>query len=397
MTSEGVGAGRHIDVFGYRVHVAPWLLDAVGRLTREVAPAHTIAVITDDEVAEFHGAHLVGSLRHFGGAERIIYRAIPSGERHKTREQWSALTDWMLHERCGRDTTIVALGGGVVGDLAGFVAATFMRGIPFVQVPTSLLAMVDASVGGKVGVDTPAGKNLVGAFHQPRAVVVDPTLLQTLPISHLRAGMAEVIKHGVVADPEYLVQAQLLGAQLLAAREAMSDGRSLVDEAPEGVAPLQWHGEALLGLVARSIEIKADVVGQDEREGGIRQILNFGHTIGHAVEVASGFSLLHGEAISIGMALEAELSEQLGIASPGTRDGVRQALSGLGLPTARPEAYTPAVILDAMRGDKKSRGGRFFFALPESIGRMARGASGFGIAVDEAEILAVLTKSCSPC
>ena len=390
MTSGGLVAGRHIDVFGYRVHVAPWLLDAVGRVTREVAPAHTIAVITDDEVADFHGAHLVGSLRHFGGAQRIIYRAIPSGERHKTREQWSALTDWMIDERCGRDTTIVALGGGVVGDLAGFVAATYMRGIPFVQVPTSLLAMVDASVGGKVGVDTAAGKNLVGAFHQPRAVLVDPTLLQTLSLPHLRAGMAEVIKHGVIADPEYLVQAQLFGAQLLAARAAMSGERSSVNAAFEGVAPLEWHGEALASLVARSIEIKAEVVRQDEREGGIRQILNFGHTIGHAVEVASGFSLLHGEAISIGMTLEAELAERVGVAAPGTRDTVRHALCGLGLPTALPGAYTAPVILEAMRGDKKSRSGRLVFALPESIGRMAGSASGFGTVVDETDILAVL-------
>lgn len=373
-------AAHHIDVLGYRVHVGPWLLDELGRIVRAVAPAHTIAVITDEEVAPFHAAHVVGSLRPFAGAERIIYRAIPAGERHKTREQWGALTDWMLEERCGRDTTVVALGGGVVGDLAGFVAATFMRGIPVVQVPTSLLAMVDASVGGKVAVDTPAGKNLVGAFHQPAAVVIDPTVLQTLPLAHLRAGMAEVIKHGLIADADYLAEASALGARLTAP----------ADGAP---APVEWHGAALASLISRSVEIKASVVSRDEREGGVRQILNFGHTIGHAVESASGFRLLHGEAIAIGMALEGELAEALGVAEAGTAAAARAALGALALPLDLPEPLTPDTVLEAMRTDKKGRGGRIVFSLPRRPGDMAGEDLGYGITVDPAAILAILHAS----
>lgn len=363
---------RVVDIFGYRIHAKPWLLDEVGRYVADVAPAPTVVVITDTQVGALHLPAVVGSLRHFLPHSRTIFRAIAPGESQKTRESWSALTDWMLGERCGRDTTVVALGGGVVGDLAGFVAATFMRGLPVVQVPTSLLAMVDASVGGKVGVDTPAGKNLVGAFHQPHAVLVDPTVLQTLAPAHRRAGMAEVIKHGIIADPPYLEQAVALGPALV-------DGASM-----------DWHGDALAALIARSIEIKADVVREDEREGGVRQILNFGHTIGHAIEAASDFSLLHGDAVAIGMVLEGALSERLGIAEPGTGARIRAAVEGVGLPTARPMAPDALTLLDLMRVDKKARRGRIVFALPSAIGRMAGAEVGYGIAVDDAEILDVL-------
>lgn len=372
-SDEGERASeRTVDLFGYRVHVAPWLLDEVGRHVAQVAPAHTVVVVTDLHVAALQLPAVVGSLRHFLPQSRVLFRAIAPGEQHKTRESWNALTDWMLEERCGRDTTVVALGGGVVGDLAGFVAATFMRGIPVVQVPTSLLAMVDASVGGKVGVDTPAGKNLVGAFHQPHAVLIDPTVLQTLDVAHRRAGLAEVVKHGVIADANYLQEAIALGPSLV-------DGREMT-----------WHGDALARLVARSVEIKADVVREDEREGGLRQILNFGHTIGHAIEAASGFSLLHGEAIAIGMVLESRLAEQLGFAEPGTTAVVRDALRVVGLPVDRPGDQAPSTLLDLMRIDKKARGGRIVFALPAAIGRMAGAGSRYGLAIDERDILTVL-------
>ncbi len=363
---------RTIEVFGYRVHVAPWLVDDVGRCVAQVAPAHTVVVITDAHVAELQLPAVVGSLRHFLPHTRTLVRAIAPGEQHKTRETWSALTDWMLAERCGRDTTVVALGGGVVGDLAGFVAATFMRGVPFVQVPTSLLAMVDASVGGKVGVDTPAGKNLVGAFHQPQAVLVDPTVLQTLEATHRRAGMAEVLKHGIIADAGYLEQAVALGPALITGTD------------------VAWHGDALAALIARSIEIKASVVREDEREGGLRQVLNFGHTIGHAIEAASGFSLLHGEAISIGMVLESRLAERLGLAEPGTSATVQQALATLGLPVNRPSDQAPTTLLELMRVDKKGRGGRIICSLPAAVGRMAGAETRYGIAVADDEILGVL-------
>ncbi len=361
-----------MEIFGYRVRVAPWLLDELGRIVAEDAPAHTVVVLTDDQVAALHVPAALGSLRHFLPHVRTLFRAIPAGEQHKTRDSWASLTDWMLGERCGRDTTVVALGGGVVGDLAGFVAATFMRGVPFVQCPTSLLAMVDASVGGKVGVDTSAGKNLVGAFHQPHAVLVDPTVLQTLPATHRRAGLAEIIKHGIIADAEYLTRAVALGPALV-------DGTTF-----------DWHGAPLSDLIARSIEIKADVVRQDEREGGIRQILNFGHTIGHAIEAASHFRLLHGDAVAIGMTLESVLAERIGAAARGTSQAVRESLEAVGLPTSRPANLDPAVILDLMRADKKARAGRVVFALPSRIGAMAGEAVRYGIAVGETDILAVL-------
>jgi 3-dehydroquinate synthase len=376
--ARSAAIGRHVDLLGYRVHVAPWLLDELGRIVREAAPAHTIAVITDDDVAQYHAAHVVGSLRHFGGAHRIIYRAVPPGERQKTREQWAALTDWLIDEHCGRDTTIVALGGGVVGDLAGFVAATFMRGVPFVQVPTTLLAMVDASVGGKVAVDTPVGKNLVGAFHQPAAVVIDPTVLQTLPVEHVRAGLAEVIKHGVIRDAGHLERARDVGPRLVAARLEPSQ------------AAFDWHGDELSALITESVEIKAAVVREDERERGLRGILNFGHTIGHAVEIVSGFALRHGEAIAIGMVLEGALAERIGIADAGLRQEIIDALEGAGLPVTLPGAMSAESILTAMRTDKKSREGRAYFALPSAVGVMAGAETGFGVTVDDADVRAVL-------
>jgi len=363
---------RAIELLGYQIHVGPWLLDEVGRVVAQSAPAATVVVITDDNVGVLHLPAVIGSLRHFLPHSRTLFRAIPPGEAYKTRATWSELTDWMLGERCGRDTTVVALGGGVVGDVAGFVAATFLRGVPFVQCPTTLLAMVDASVGGKVGVDTPAGKNLVGAFHQPHAVVVDPTVLQTLPQIHLRAGLAEVIKHGAIADAAYL-------------DAAVEVGRTLVAD-----AHIDWHGEALAALIARSIEIKAEVVRADEREGGMRQVLNFGHTIGHAVEVASEFSVLHGEAVAIGMSLESALAERLGIAAAGTREGIVRALAAVGLPDRLPRGMVPSRLVELMRSDKKVRASRLIFSLPAGLGVMAGVERGFGLQVAESEVLDVL-------
>jgi 3-dehydroquinate synthase len=280
----------------------------------------------------------------------------------------------MLQEECTRSTTVIALGGGVVTDLAGFVAATFMRGVPVVQVPTSLLAMVDASVGGKVGVDTAAGKNLVGAFHQPSAVVIDPVVLQTLPLLHRRGGMAEVIKHGVIADRSYLLEALTLAS-------AMTD---------ESDSHMAWNGSALSQLIARSVAIKAQVVARDEREVGLRHILNYGHTTAHALEAATGFGTAHGDAVSIGMVVEAVLAERIGRASRGTATEVRAALHQCGLPTTLPPDIAPAQLIELMRRDKKSRAGELVFALPAEVGRMAGEDMGYAIPVDESDVLAVL-------
>jgi 3-dehydroquinate synthase len=270
----------------------------------------------------------------------------------------------------GRDSTIIALGGGVVGDLAGFVAATFMRGIPVVQVPTTLVAMIDASIGGKTAVDTPAGKNLVGSFHPPAAVLVDPQLLATLPLRELRAGFAEALKHGVIADEPYLNSVAASAPALLSAEGSKSD--------------------SMLSLIVPSIEIKAEIVSRDEREEGLRRILNFGHTIGHAVELVSGYSLLHGEAVAIGMALESELAEQIGVAQTGTAAAVCRALRSAGLPTSLPAGSDGDAVMEAMRADKKGRSGKMQLALPLRIGAMAGADSGWTVSVSDDQLREVL-------
>jgi 3-dehydroquinate synthase len=276
----------------------------------------------------------------------------------------------LLAKGYGRDSTIIALGGGVVGDLAGFVAATFMRGIPVVQVPTTLVAMIDASIGGKTAVDTPAGKNLVGSFHPPAAVLVDPQLLATLPLRELRAGFAEALKHGVIADEPYLNSVAASAPALLSAEGSKSD--------------------SMLSLIVPSIEIKAEIVSRDEREEGLRRILNFGHTIGHAVELVSGYSLIHGEAVAIGMALESELAEQIGVAQTGTAAAVCRALRSAGLPTSLPAGSDGDAVMEAMRADKKGRSGKMQLALPLRIGAMAGADSGWTVSVSDDQLREVL-------
>lgn len=344
--------------------VEPGLLGSVGAIAARAAPAHRYVIITDDTVAEHYGERVMAS---FAAGDPLLLR-IPPGEAHKTRLTWASLTDEMLDAGCGRDTTIVALGGGVVGDLAGFVAATFMRGIPFVQVPTTLLAMIDASIGGKTGVDAPAGKNLVGAFHQPNAVIADPRTLATLPPEHRRAGAAEAIKHGVIADAAYF-------DRVAGALPAL-----LADPA----------GDAMHELIIGSITIKAGVVLGDEREHGMRKILNFGHTLGHAIETASDYRLLHGEAIAVGMVLEASLSERIGLAVDGTAARVRQAVERAGLPAALPASLSPERLLALTRTDKKARGGAVEYALPATVGTMAGADTQWSVRVRDDDVIAVL-------
>ena len=374
MTARGAGAARAgtrvIPLPGYEVLVAPGALHDAGAIITAAAPAHHYAVVSDPNVAPLYVERVRASLAERAPDAAMSLLLVPPGEEHKTRELWAHLTDELLASGAGRDTTVVALGGGVVGDLAGFVAATYMRGIPVVQLPTTLLAMVDASVGGKTGVDTPAGKNLVGAFHPPAAVIADPETLASLPARELRAGAAEIIKHGVVADGRYFDEvAALLPA--LAADDPM-------------IPP------AITAIIARSVEIKAEVVAADEREHGRRKVLNFGHTLGHAIESASGYGLLHGEAVAIGMALESEIAERIGVAAKGTAGRVRAAIAAAGLPVVVPLGIDPLAILAATRSDKKARGGRVEYALPSEVGAMAAADRGWGIAVDDDVVLGVL-------
>ena len=355
---------RVIDAGGYRVTIGAALRHEFASLITAAAPAHHYAVVSDDEVAPLYADALVASLLPRG---RTTQHRMGAGESHKTRETWLRLTDELLDAGCGRDTTVVALGGGVVGDLAGFVAATFMRGVPVIQCPTSLLAMIDASVGGKTGVDTAAGKNLVGAFHPPSAVLIDVDMLRTLPDAHRRAGLAEAIKHGIVIDAGYFSRV----ASLLPALHA-------------GDTP------AILEVVTRSVEIKSNVVKADAREAGRRKILNFGHTIGHAIEQASRYSLLHGEAVAIGMVVEARLAERIGVGQFGMAGEIERVLREVGLPVARPTSIDAETVLAATRHDKKSRGGAVSYALPSCIGTMAGAERGWSIEVDDSLVLEVL-------
>lgn len=357
-----------VGVDGYDVAITPGALDHVAEIIRRVAPGHRYALVTDSTVGPLYAARVA---RQFGSGE-IVVCTVPAGEAHKTRDSWAGVTDTLLEARFGRDTTVISLGGGVVCDLAGFVAATYMRGVPVVHLPTTLLAMIDASIGGKTGVDTPAGKNLVGAFHPPAAVVIDPQVLGTLPLAELRSGFAEAVKHGVIADAAYFDFLEGRATPLLAEDPAERDGGGMAR------------------VIGESVRIKADVVATDEREKGARKTLNFGHTIGHAIELLSGFSLRHGEAIAIGMVVESEAAEIAGVTEPGTAERIRIALERASLPTRRPPGLAPAAILEATGTDKKSRGGAAEYAVPARIGTMAAADKGYAVRLPDAPLLQVL-------
>lgn len=280
------------------------------------------------------------------GVPRLVF---PAGERHKTRESWAELTDRLLASGADRQSVIVALGGGVTTDLAGFVAATFLRGVRWVAVPTSTLAMLDAAVGGKVGVDTDHGKNLVGAFHPPTAVVADPALLSTLPARNYREGLAEAVKHAAIAD-------SALWAWL------EEHAASIVERDVDVTAE----------LVHRSLAIKVAVVSEDERESGRRAILNSGHTIAHALEHATDFSLPHGEAVGIGLVLETRIAESRGVAAAGTATRIAALLGVLGLPAVPPAGVNRERFTTALHRDKKNRDGEVRAALLSDIGSVAQ-------------------------
>jgi len=365
-----------IDGLGYSILVETDALARLGTLIRDHAPAHRYAVVTDENVARHYLTRveqaLATALGNATAATGHVHSVvIPAGEEHKTREQWARITDALLAHGCARDTTIVALGGGVIGDLAGFVAATYMRGVPVVQIPTTLLAMVDASVGGKTAVDTPAGKNTVGAFHPPALVVIDPATLTSLPTRELRAGLAEVIKHGVIANAAELERVSAVAPELLARTASPS---------------------AVESLIERSVRIKAHVVATDEREHGLRKVLNFGHTVGHGVEAASSYQLLHGEAIAIGMIAEARLAERLGVAEHGTAEHVERAVTTVGLPSRIPSGIAPGLVIELMQSDKKRRRGMLEYALPHRVGTMAGESSAWGIAVEENVVREILAR-----
>jgi 3-dehydroquinate synthase len=310
--------------------------------------AHRYAIIADETVGELYAERIAEGMTREGREAHLF--TFPPGEASKTREEWARLTSAMLKAGFGRDSAIVAVGGGVTGDLAGFVAATFMRGVPLVQVPTSLVAMIDSSVGGKSGVDVPEGKNLVGAFHSPHLVVVDPEVAVTLSRFEKAQGLAEAVKHGAILDPVYLADL-------------------------EGDVPCVLNGEvgATSRVVLRSIEIKAEVVSQDERESSLRKILNFGHTLGHAIEAAGNYVLPHGSCVALGMILEARVGEEMGVTKLGTSETLRKMALLMELPTTLPDALSPEQILKFTRSDKKGRGGKPRYVLLSQAGKVASG------------------------
>jgi 3-dehydroquinate synthase len=349
----------------YDILIGSGLVRQLPALLERVAPAAAYAIISDSHVAKLYGESLAKQVSAAGFQAELF--TFPAGEWNKTRDTWASLSDRMLSARFGRDCAVVALGGGVVGDVAGFVAATYLRGVPLVQIPTSLLAMIDSSIGGKTGVDVAAGKNLLGAFHQPRVVVVDLDLLATLAPVQLAAGLAEAVKHGVIADADYFGFLEREQAAILSQDRA-----------------------ALEHVVRRSVEIKADIVGQDELEQGRRAVLNFGHTIGHAIESTSRYEVLHGEAVAIGMVYESRLAESLGIAAAGTERRISGLLEQLRLPVARPDGTSVDDLIEAMRADKKVRSGAFRLALPRQIGTIhGEPTGGWTVAVEEKRLRAL--------
>lgn len=361
-TEGPAGAGREFALHGARIVVRAGALADAATLVRECAPGCRPIVIADDRVAPLHAAPIAAALH----ADLLTF---PAGESSKVRAQWAALSDELLRRQLGRDTVVVAVGGGVCGDLAGFVAATYLRGVPVVQVPTSLVAMIDAAIGGKTGVDTRHGKNLVGAFHQPALVLIDPLALRTLPASHRRAGLAEAIKHGVIADEAYF--------HWIAAHDAALVASAIADDVAE-------H------LVLGSVAVKVQVVAGDEREGGRRRILNFGHTIGHAIEHLSNYEILHGEAVAIGMIAEARLGELAGWTLLGLADEISALCTAVGLPVRIPSAFDADAIIALTHGDKKARASVAEYALPVRLGEMNAGEGRYALAVDEAHVWAAI-------
>ena len=345
----------------YEILIGQGLLGRIAVDLAEAAIAHSHALITDSNVAEIYGGKLLGDLEEALSEVRMI--AFPAGEQSKTREIKSFIEDRMLESGFGRDSSVIALGGGVVGDIAGFVAATYMRGVPCVQVPTSLLACVDSSVGGKTAVDTSHGKNLIGAFYQPWRVYVDTDTLKTLGPKQVAEGLAEIIKYGVIKSAD------------------------LFQYLEENIEKIYGFDDAaLLEVVEASCRIKAEVVEKDEKEQNLRKILNFGHTVGHAIEQLSNYTISHGEAISAGMVIEGEIALGKAGWSEQEQERLIHLLKRAGLPTEPPRGVSVEKIIDVMKIDKKARKGKIEMSLPERIGKMKEYEGSYGIKIGEQTI-----------
>ncbi|MBW2983715.1 3-dehydroquinate synthase [Candidatus Woesearchaeota archaeon] len=332
----------------YDILIGSGLLSKVPSDLKKSKLGNKYAIITDTNVEKLYAKDF---LRNFvmNRLDTYLLR-FNAGEQQKNRQTKAYLEDELIDFNFTRDSVVIALGGGVVGDIAGFVAATFNRGIPYVQVPTTLLAMVDSSIGGKVAIDHPLGKNLVGAFHQPKKVFIDLDILKTLPKREILNGLAEIIKHAVIADKEFF---------------------GFLDKNMEKI--LSADSKLMEKTIKRACEIKARVVEADEKESGLRKILNFGHTIGHAVEALTNFQISHGEAVSIGMVKEAQLAKELELISQKDVDKIKAILEKAGASTKLPIGIRHKDIIKKTLLDKKVRGGKVEYSLPLRIGKVKHG------------------------
>jgi len=330
----------------YEIAIAPSSLDQLGEQMTGLNLGKKVLLVSNQTVLKHFGERAIASLKAAGF--EVASCTLPIGERYKTLNSVQKIYDNALEHRLERSSTMVALGGGVIGDMTGLAAATWLRGINFVQVPTTLLAMVDAAIGGKTGVNHPQGKNLIGAFHQPRLVLIDPQVLKTLPMREFRAGMAEVIKYGIIWDAKLFAQ--------------MEESKRL-DQ-------LRYlKAELIDTILTHSCQAKADVVSKDEKEAGLRAILNYGHTIGHAVESLTGYRVVnHGEAVAIGMVAAGQIAVELGMWKKAETERQDALIQKAGLPTQLPDGLDIEEIVAALQTDKKVQDGKVRFVLPTQIG-----------------------------
>ncbi|MBW1871551.1 MAG: 3-dehydroquinate synthase, partial [Deltaproteobacteria bacterium] len=350
----------------YQVRIGPDILHELIRvLPLECA---TVCIISDDNVAPLYAEKVKAVVKERAVVEIITF---PAGEANKNRMTKEQIEDKLLAANLRRDCTVVALGGGVALDMAGFVASTFLRGVPWITLPTSLLAAVDASIGGKTGLNTTQGKNLIGAFHQPYAVLINLDFLTSLPAEEIDNGLAEMVKHAVIADADHLNELV----------EAAGEIRSL-------------NLKTLERPVRRSVEIKAKIVSMDPGERNLRQVLNCGHTIGHAIELVSQYRIKHGLAVAAGLSVEAGIANQLGLLSTRELERLREVLRNLSLPLAPPDILDPAILLEATRTDKKNRLRKNLYSLPVGLGKMiSAGPDGYVHQVDDEVVLAALEET----
>lgn len=330
----------------YQILIGAGLLDELGQLLRQYQPAtQRVALVTDSNVGKLYKEKVLHILTQAGLSPWVV--EIPAGEEYKNLAWLAFLYDKLVEGRIERRSPLIALGGGVIGDLAGLAAATFQRGLPFIQIPTTLLAQVDSSVGGKTAINHPSGKNLIGAFYQPRLVVIDVDTLKTLPRREFLAGAAEVIKYGVILSPELF---------------------SLLEEKLSVF--LRLDPDLLISIVKACCQLKALVVEEDETEGDYRAILNFGHTLGHAIESATGYKrFLHGEAVAIGMVFAVHLSKKRGLCDGQVRDRIYRLMKKTGLPMSVPKDLQDEYLLRSMAIDKKAAGGKIKFVCIEELGK----------------------------